>query len=181
MATSNVGRWDRIYSLPGTEDPAPYADTATYRMGAEWLARCPLIEDWGCGKGWLRTLVAPDRYRGIDGSRTPHADVVADLADYRSQVPGVFMRHVLEHDFRWKRILDNALDSFSDRMALILFTPFGDETRDIEWEDPPGVPNLSFRLDDLAERIDVTGASWDLETVESAAKYKVEHVFRIAR
>jgi hypothetical protein len=180
MAT-NLGKWDRIYGLPGTEEPAPYADTPTYRMGAAWLKDCALIEDWGCGKGWLRTLVDPLRYRGIDGSHTPHADVIADLANYRSQVPGVFMRHVLEHDYRWEQILDGALASCTERMALVLFTPLVDETHDLEFEDPPGVPNLAFRLQDLTARMDAAGVTYTRRTVKSTAKYGAETIFRISR
>jgi hypothetical protein len=166
---------------PASRRPPPYADTETYRLGADWLARCALVEDWGCGKGWLRTLVAAGRYRGIDGSRTPFADEVTDLASYRSEVPGIFMRHVLEHDFRWQRILDNALASFTDRMALILFTPLVAETGDIEWEDPPGVPNIAFRLADLTERMDAAGATYTHRTLPTAAKYGVETVVLLAR
>lgn len=177
---TNVGLWDRWYaSLRPGDAPEPYGLSDTYRLGAEWLADCALVEDWGCGKGWLRTLVGADRYRGVDGSQTPFADVIADLAGYRSIVPGVFMRHVLEHDFRWQVILRNALLSTAERMALILFTPLGSETRDIEWEPDPGVPNLSFALEDLEAVMVAAGARWTYETIESPAKYGTETIFRI--
>jgi hypothetical protein len=180
MATdTNVGKWDDWYA--DLAAPAAYADTETYRLGSDWLAGCALIGDWGCGKGWLRTLVAAGRYRGIDGSRTPFADEVADLASYRSETPGIFMRHVLEHDFRWRLILDNALASFTERMALILFTPLAAETHDMEWEDPPGVPNLAFRLADLTGPMDAAGLAYTHRTLPTAAKYGVETVFLLER
>lgn len=175
MAT-NAGLWDKWYA--GLTEPEPYADTPTYLLGAEWLADCELVEDWGCGKGWLRTL-RPDGYRGVDGSHSPFADEVADLTEYRSEVPGIFMRHVLEHNPEWEKVLDNALASFTERMALILFTPLASETHDLEWEDPPGVPNLSFRLEDLTERMN---CEVTMESVDSPVKYGgPETVLRLCR
>ena len=93
----------------------PYGDTTSYAIGAAWLAECALIEDWGCGPGWLRTLLPVDRYRGIDGTASPCCDVVVDLIAYRSAVLWIFMRHVLEHNEAWSQILDNAVASFTER------------------------------------------------------------------
>lgn len=39
------------------------------------------------------------------------------------------MRHILEHNYEWARILDNALASFTQRMAPILFTQSGNQPR----------------------------------------------------
>jgi hypothetical protein len=44
---------------------------------------------------------------------SPRCAEVVDLAHYRSNVPGIFMRHILEHNYEWARILDNALASFT--------------------------------------------------------------------
>jgi hypothetical protein len=63
--TTNVGKWTFWYE--GTEQPWPYGDTTSYEIGAAWLAGCARVEDWGCGAGWLSTLIPADRYRGIDG------------------------------------------------------------------------------------------------------------------
>jgi hypothetical protein len=178
MATeSNAGTWGRWYS--GLEQVEPYGDTATYQAGADWLAPCALVEDWGCGKGWLRNFIAAERYRGIDGSASPFADEIADLTQHRSQVPGLFMRHVLEHNPEWSSVLDNALASFTERMALILFTPLVEQTRDIQWEDDPGVPNLAFRLEDLTGRMGPLLAS--VETIESATQFGTETVLLLER
>src|ERR1700722_11100627 len=102
-----VGRWDQWYA--GLDAASPYGDVRSYEVGAAFLADCELVEDWGCGKGGMRQYVAPDSYRGIDGSRTPFADVIADLREYRSDVDGVFVRHVLEHNYDWRTILSNVL------------------------------------------------------------------------
>lgn len=168
-----MGAWDRIYSLPGTEIPTPYGRTETYEIGAEWLADCSMVEDWGCGKGWLKTLVPPERYRGIDGSCSPHAVKIADLAGYRSSVPGVFLRHVLEHDLRWRQILANAVGSFTERLVVIVFTPLVDHTHDLGWRSDPQVPTLAFALADLTSAFD--GLEWAMHEVGT------ETVFLVAR
>lgn len=174
---SNVGRWDRTYA--GHLEPRPYSPTATYALGAEWLTGLD-IEDWGCGLGWMRTLVPPERYRGIDGSRSKFADEVVDLAEYRSATPGLFMRHVLEHNTNWQRVLDNALASFTERMFLVIFTPLAGETHNLEWKDPPGVPNISFRLEDLTQRFG--DLRWETEAIPGRVEYGgPETVFRLER
>lgn len=184
VAESNVGKWDVAHSSLG-EIPRPYAATDTYPMGARWLAGCELIEDWGCGSGWFSFLTESYRYRGVDGSQTPFADEIADLTTYRSEVPGIFMRHVLEHNFEWEKILDNALASFTERMFLVLFTPLSQNgTHDIEWENPPGVPNLSFAVDDLIDPMVKAGVEPEIVTVEPGrrrAKYGAETVFLLER
>jgi len=83
---------------------------------------------------------------------------VVDLVAYRSHVPGVFMRHVLEHNDEWARILDNAVASFTERMALILFTPERAATEEIAFRPDIGVPDIAFRLADITDRFppDVT-------------------------
>lgn len=150
---TSAGKWDQQYSLLGKE-PGAYGKTDSYKLGAEWLKDCERIEDWGCGAGYLTNYVASERYRGIDGSKTHFAAEIVDLETYRSSVPGIFMRHVLEHNFSWQKILENALGSFTERMALVLFTPLvHGPTRNIEWEDPPGVPNLAFSPDDIEAAI----------------------------
>ena len=55
------------------------------------------------------------------------------------------MRHILEHNYEWARILDNALASFTERMALILFTPEQEVTEEIAFRSDVGVPDIAFR------------------------------------
>lgn len=178
MTESNVGKWSRWYGLLGDE-PEPYGDTITYQAGAEWLAECPQVEDWGCGKGWMSRFVEPARYRGLDGSYSRFADEVVDLALYRSQTPGLFMRHVLEHDYRWRDILDNAVASFTDRMVLVLFTPLQKETRELAFNPDPGVPDIGFAKRDITDRFgDVV---WKAKTVETRTQYGSETSFYLRR
>jgi len=155
---SNVGKWDRWYF--GLNDSEPYGDTESYRMGANWLADCDDIEDWGCGKGWFKNFVGDEQtYIGVDGSRTPFANVLADLVTYTSSTEGLFMRHVLEHNYDWMQILTNAVDSFTKRMVLVLFTPLEDMTREIAFADDPGVPDLALSKPALEHLIDCGGAN----------------------
>lgn len=98
-----------------------YGQEPSYKIGMDWLAGCDLVEDWGCALAYARNF-RKGAYRGIDG--TPGAaDVIADLSTYRSKVEGVHMRGILEHNYDWRVILDNALESFTKRMSLMLYVP----------------------------------------------------------
>jgi hypothetical protein len=90
----------------------------------EWLAPCDLVEDWGCALAYAKNYRI-GAYRGIDGT-AGKADVVADLSTYQSDTEGLFMRHILEHNRDWRDILNNALQSFTNRMTLILYRPMQD-------------------------------------------------------
>jgi hypothetical protein len=175
---TNVGKWTAWYQ--GLEEPWPYGDATSYEIGAAWLADCALTEDWGCGAGWLRTLIPPERYRGIDGTASSVCDEVVDLVAYRSTVPGIFMRHILEHNRMWDRILDNALASFTERMALILFTPERAATEEIAWDPSLGVPDIAFRLADITDRFpeDVT---YTVQRIHSATQYGCETILLLER
>jgi hypothetical protein len=175
---TNIGKWAAWYQ--GLEGPWPYGDTTSYEIGAAWLAGCALTEDWGCGAGWLRTLIPPDRYRGLDGTASPFCDEVVDLVTYRSRTPGVFMRHVLEHNDEWARILDNAVASFTERMVLILFTPERAATEAIVFRPDIGVPDIAFRLADITDRfpLDVT---YTVQRIPSATQYGGETILLLER
>jgi hypothetical protein len=175
---SNIGKWAAWYQ--DLEEPWAYGDPTSYEIGAAWLAGCTLIEDWGCGAGWLRTLLPPDRYRGLDGTASPRGDAVVDLVTYRSTVPGVFIRHVLEHNEEWAQILDNAVVSFTDRMVLILFTPERAVTEAIAFHPEVGVPDIAFRLADLTNRFpsDVT---YTVHRIPSATQYGGETILLLER
>lgn len=178
--TTNLHRWNRWYASLSLDEPGPYADTQTYQLGAEWVKDCALIEDWGCGKGWLTKFIPPQHYRGIDGSNTPFAAEVVDLTTYRSQVPGIFMRHVLEHNFEWRLILANALASFQERMSLIFFTPFGNE-EDLLWEEDPGVPNLALPRPEIESMFRANEVSWTCERLETSSQFGEETIFYLEK
>jgi len=181
---SNLGRWAAWYApLPADAEPQPFRNSApTYELGAEFLKGCALVEDWGCGKGWMRTLIPPERYRGIDGTASPFADEVVDLATYRSQVPGIYMRGVIEHCYDWETVLANAVASFTQRMALVIFTPLAETTREIAFVEELGVPDISFRLEDLEEAFESPGnIHWDYAFEKADTGYSKEWIFYLER
>lgn len=171
---SNVGKWDKYHkNAPAT----PYANTITYAMGMEFLdGHCDVIEDWGCGMGWAETLVKKSKYRGVDGSEGLAVDTVADLETYRSEVDGIFMRHVLEHNHKWEPVLDNALASFKKRMSLITFTPYMPKTTVIAENAGYGnVPDIAFSKEDLVSKF----RQWIVreETMSTASGYGTETIY----
>ena len=169
--------WETSYRA--AKKPMRMGDTKMYELGAHWLEGL-FVEDWGCGLGWLRNYVPEDRYRGIDGTWSRFADEVVDLEQYRSEVPAIFMRGVLEHNHGRERILDNALASFTRRMALIIFTPWAEETHAISVEPEFGVPDISFRREDIVERFGEV--QWTSEeNVPAQTHYGLEHLFLLER
>lgn len=127
---TNVGKWENHYQdLDAKPDSTLYGNTITYQIAAEFLADCNSVEDWGVGTGGFLNY-RPDAI-GIDGSKTPFAKTIADLAAYSSNVEGVHMRHVLEHNYDWQLVLRNALKSASKKICITNFIPFGEVTKQI--------------------------------------------------
>lgn len=164
------GLWDYtggtgIVGIPVDGEQHSYGDDITQWLGFTWLDEvCGTIEDWGCGTAWASRFVTNGRYTGIDGSPSPWTGVVADLREYTSSPDGIFMRAVLEHNTEWEKILANVMASFRKRFVLVVFTPVREEkekTGNIaacgllrpsgtpEALAHPGVPDLSFRREDL--------------------------------
>lgn len=178
MPANNLGLWDRWYRDATRQ--WPYGDTVTYEIGARWLHGLA-VEDWGCGLCWFRRYVEPSPYRGIDGTWSRFADEVVSLEHYRSSAEGIFMRHVLEHNWSsWRQILDNALASFTRRMVLVLFTPWAEETGPIAFDRRVRVPDVAFRRTDVVDRFhDLRWTSREGIPVET--QYGCEHVFLLER
>jgi glycosyltransferase involved in cell wall biosynthesis len=183
VAHQHVARW---YSMVGAwpylqGNEFRYGDDVTYRKGMSFLAGHGLIEDWGCGFSHARAFVTASLYRGIDGS-SPRADVIVDLREYRSDANCIFMRHVLEHNADWRRILANAVASFRKRMVLVIFTPFAESTRQVKttvgFTSVP-VPDISFCREDLTSFFQC--CTWSEESVRSDTEYGIEHVFYLEK
>jgi GT2 family glycosyltransferase len=157
----------------------PFGEETSYRKAMEFLAGCATVEDWGCGTAYAKRFLSSGTYVGIDGSPSPFCDKVEDLQVYRSEADGILLRHVLEHNRNWRAVLENALSSFRKRLVLVLFTPFGSETRELAWNQKEGVPDISFKKEDL------TGLFGTLPYTEEAlatdTQYRKEHVFYIRR
>lgn len=177
---TNVGKWRAWWR--NAERGTPIGFSPSYRRGADWLADCQVVEDWGCGPGHFATYRPDLTTVGVDGTEAAGCDVVADLAGYTSTcADGVFMRHVLEHDVRWRSIARNAAWSARRKLCIIIYTPMldvGDEV--IGHGTPIDVPILSLGWSDLAEAItDMGGWRLTLEEMESpATSYGVEWIMR---
>ena len=102
--------------------------------------------------------------------------------DDTSRVEGIVMRHVLEHNVQWRRILANAVASFSKRMVLIIFTPFAATTRVIATAThvtAVPTPDISFRKEDLTDYF--KQFHYREESLNTDTQYQVEHVFYIEK
>lgn len=142
-----LGKWEPMYK--NVTEPWPYlidGSDETYRLGAA-LLQGMLVEDWGCGLGWFKTF-HDGLCIGIDGTPSVGADIVEDLATRETSTPGLFMRHVLEHNENWEEILSNAVASFTKRLVLVLYTPLQEETRLIQ-QCGIGVVELGLALKDI--------------------------------
>jgi hypothetical protein len=177
---SNLGKWDQWYAGLEDGEPQAYGDVFSYALAADFLQDCASVEDWGCGKGWFRTLMkGGPEYTGIDGSKTPFADVVADLTEYLSNPDGILIRHVLEHNYQWQEILANAVQSARKKLCIILFTPCSAETHEIAYTEDVGVPDISFDLRDILDRMG--GFEVESERIVTATQYGEETIIRGVR
>lgn len=179
---SMVGLWNGVWGPPyNVGAPYPSRDETTYKLAAEWLdEECATIEDWGCGDAYARRFCARASYRGIDGSRGP-ADLITDLQGYRSSTEGVLLRHVLEHNRNWRTVFDNALQSASKRLVLVVFTPFQPVTREILNVDTP-IPDIGFARADLYGAFEAAGWSVVVETTHvTATDYGAETILYVER
>jgi hypothetical protein len=196
MSDSMVGRWPHHVNA----QPAPYGGQESYWYGASWLKGLGRVEDRGCGLGWFRGIMARvDRSCAvidIDGSGGPTERIIADLAEYITHppgTPGIFMRHVLEHNERWAEVLDCACRSFTKRMFLVLFTPLCPECdagpHDLyagkfgaDYLSKGGYIALSFRESDITNVLDSHKLRWQRETILSpGVEFNLEHLFCIER
>lgn len=174
------GRWNKAYS--GMKNRFPYGDSDTYKLGSDWLSDCDVVEDWGCGGGWF-SKVHGGTVVSVDGSESLFADKIENLTEYVNPVQGVFMRHVLEHNYDWEKILDNLLESFQHRAFICLFTPFAPEYITIEITVNTGafagIPDLALGYKSFYEKVEPYIVSYGL--VKSSAIYSFESYFMLEK
>ncbi len=174
---SNVGKWERNYE--GLTEIKTYADETSYRLAAEFMADVGPVEDWGCGSGGFR-LFCKSEYIGVDGTKNKFVDKVVDLATYTSDAEGILLRHVLEHNPAWEKILANALRSFGKKLCIVVFTPFAEETHVIKYYKKMDVVDISFKRDDLVNHFE--GLKWTSEEdLKTDSQYGIEHIFYLER
>lgn len=182
---SNIGKWDGWYKeLKPTDQPSAfhYSETETYGIAAEFLSDCETIEDWGVGAGGF--LAHCPRAIGVDGSDTPFAEKKnVDLCEYTSECEGVHMRHVLEHNYDWEMILENALETASKKICITFFIPLNEgETIELNHNLEHGVdvPDLSISrqsFDDIVAKYNPE--SIEVEVLETKTGYNIEIVCKI--
>ncbi|GFO68531.1 hypothetical protein GMLC_21100 [Geomonas limicola] len=182
---SNVGKWDTWYQgLSQAPGAFRYSDTVTYEMGRDFLADCRVVEDWGTGAGGFKRF-RPDAI-GVDGSNTPHAEKkYVDLVNYTSPCEGIFMRHVLEHNYQWQAILRNALGSATKKLCIVLFTPLADtSSREIAHNRAHGVdvPDLSLGREELEGILrEFQPHSVEMVRIDSETGYGQEYLLYIQK
>ena len=143
------------------------------------------IEDWGCGNCVFRYYLDKDiKYIGIDGSNTSYQDKIEDLTQYTSKSDGVYIRHILEHNDEYKKILENAIMSFENTLILVLFTPFTNKnnTEILTTCNLEGriIPDIAFNKNYIISLIEQNRCSYQLiENIESKTSYKFENIFII--
>jgi phosphoribosylamine-glycine ligase/phosphoribosylaminoimidazole (AIR) synthetase len=151
-----------------------------------------LVEDWGCGNCRLKKYIERFniQYIGVDGSNTGYQDKIKDLVRYQTNVDGIYMQHVLEHNSEWEEILKNMLLSFTKKAVLILFTPFTEETKILtkktlkdknKFGHSVTVNDISFKKEDIVNMLEKYNIKWSLETVKSGHNYKLDHIFKLSR
>lgn len=155
--------WSDNYSK--TQTPGPYGVEFSYLKAAEFLDGLR-VEDWGGGMGWAKNYI--DKCTCIDGSG-PFADKIADLETYTSSTEGILIRHVFEHCWNWKQILQNALNSFKKRMIVVLFIPTNNSLRALPQykEKLLNVPNLSLPKKPFEETLKTAKCAFDSEVLET--------------
>lgn len=182
----DIGDKRSPYLYVGVEESFRYGnDDTSYLVGGAFLSGDELVEDWGCGAGYARKFIhAP--YRGIDGITSNFAEERVSLSTYRSSVPRIFMRHVLEHNWDWRVILENMLSSFTDRAVLILFIPPGEQDLNLsasDYSDQSLWPGLQLCEKDLVEIMsshqDVSVRYDDLKT--DVAPYGWERIYYLEK
>jgi len=65
-------------------------------------------------------------------------------------------------------------------MCLVLFTPMSDETREIAWNEEIGVPDISFRHEDIVEAFG-PGVRYTFEDIKSDTGYGGERLYYLEK
>lgn len=180
---NNVGKWNEWYrNLPSTPSSFIYGNTITYEKASNFLSDCKEIEDWGCGAGGFLKH-RPDAI-GVDGSDTPFATKkFINLKEYTTICESIHMRHVLEHNYSWSNILENALKSAQKKLVITLFIPLNDKkTKEIAYNDIHGVnvPDISISKKDFFTIIEkYNPKKIESEKLETNTGYNMEEIFYI--
>jgi hypothetical protein len=182
---SNVNKWDNWYKDLGTTPSAyKYSETETYKIAADFLRGLDVVEDWGVGAGGFLNHL-PNAI-GVDGSDTPFAHKkFIDLCNYTTLANGIHLRHVLEHNYNWQKILNNALSSAVNKVVVTLFIPLSDsETKELAHNLKHGVdvPDLSISKKEFNEILESFSPKLvEVQTLKTPTGYGVEIIYKVTK
>ena len=181
---SNIRKWDGWYKNlnPNDKNAFRFGETESYNIAAKFLSDCNTVEDWGVGAGGF--LNHCPHAIGVDGSDTPFATKkFIDLCDYETKCEGIHMRHVLEHNYEWNKILENAMKSATKKVCITFFIPLNEtETIELAHNLPHGVdvPDLSISRDEFDTIVaKYKPESIDVDVLETRTGYDIEIVCKI--
>lgn len=121
-----VGKWPYNEETP----QGRYGEESSYEAAVEFLDGLGLVEDWGCGTAWAKRHFKRSKYVGVDGTKSPWCDEVDDLVTRTSSPDGILLRHVLEHNYKWRDLLANACVCAKSKITIVFFVPFSLVERD---------------------------------------------------
>ena len=124
-----------------------YGQEIVYQKVAEFLGDS--CEDWGAGTCWAKRYFKT--YKGIDGSKSICITEPIDLREYTSDVDNILLRQVLEHNYEWQKILENAKKSFKKKLCITVHTPLSDTTHVLSTYND--IPDISFKLEDILDML----------------------------
>lgn len=100
-------------------------------------------------------------YRGVDGSAHPLLGGAVHEADLAAFTPEpapdcLLVRHVIEHNMQWKQVLFNAASVATDRLFLVVYTPWaadGAPTQVLTRNTETDVPQLALSFEEVEEEL----------------------------
>ena len=166
--------WKEHYANAGC-----YGAETTYQKAGEWLSGMA-VEDWGCGYCFARKYM--QSYIGIDVG-CPLADKNVDLKEYHSSIDGILIRHVLEHDYNWRMIIKNAVESFKKRLCVIFFIP-PNNVEDLLHSDEATIdcPVLSICKPDFEDILTTGGCTFTSDLLQTGScPYGLEMIYYVEK
>jgi hypothetical protein len=166
-----------------------YGQEIVYQKAKDFLV--DNVEDWGCGMGYAGYYFKT--YKGLDGSLSRAVSKVTDLETYTSQADNIMLRQVLEHNWNWKAILQNAVNSFQKKLFIGIHTPFVATTHPlcvtfngtvstnaISMLNQNAIPDISFNMQDIMSYL--VGLKVTTEEVPTAPfEYGTETIFYVTK
>ena len=146
-----MGKWDEYFL--NRNYPFSLGSELTYKIGMSFLEDCDIVEDWGCANGYAKQFCKSPTYIGLDGSKNICSNNLVDLRYYSSNVNGIFIRHVLEHNAEWQLILENVLKSFTKKASLIFGGPWKEITHIKDIIADREIVNMGFRKNDIIDML----------------------------